>query len=119
MKLKKKLPQGAAATVEQTGNGISRRAFLRTSGIAAGGTALGSMLTPGMMKKAQAASTAGGKAEIIRSVCTHCSVGCGIYAEVENGVWTGQEPAFDHPLIWVHIAPRVPRCESMAMVNAA
>ncbi|MEF1214537.1 molybdopterin-dependent oxidoreductase, partial [Vibrio alginolyticus] len=25
------------------------------------------------------------------------SVGCGIYAEVQNGVWTGQEPAFDHP----------------------
>ena len=25
------------------------------------------------------------------------SVGCGIIAEVQNGVWTGQEPAFDHP----------------------
>ena len=23
--------------------------------------------------------------------------GCGVYAEVQNGVWTGQEPAFDHP----------------------
>ena len=31
------------------------------------------------------------------TVCTHCSVGCGINAEVNNGVWVGQEPAFDHP----------------------
>ena len=101
MKLKKKLPLGteqvSGQTNEQTGNGISRRAFMRTSGIAAGGTALATMMSPGMMKKARAASTAGGKTETVRSVCTHCSVGCGIYAEVENGVWTGQEPAFDHP----------------------
>jgi formate dehydrogenase major subunit len=35
--------------------------------------------------------------EQVRTVCTHCSVGCGIVAEVQNGVWIGQEPAFDHP----------------------
>ncbi|MCV5925095.1 molybdopterin-dependent oxidoreductase, partial [Escherichia coli] len=35
--------------------------------------------------------------EVKRTICSHCSVGCGIYAEVQNGVWTGQEPAFDHP----------------------
>jgi len=34
----------------------------------------------------------------IRSVCTHCSVGCGVIAEVQNGVWTGQEPDYDSPL---------------------
>jgi len=98
MKLTKKLPQGsAAATPVQTGTGISRRTFLRNSGIAAGGAALGTMLPPGMMKKAKAADGQMAKANVVRSVCTHCSVGCGIYAEVENGVWTGQEPAFDHP----------------------
>jgi formate dehydrogenase major subunit len=36
--------------------------------------------------------------EIKRSICTHCSVGCGVIAEVQNGVWTGQEPDFDSPL---------------------
>src|SRR3546814_8758900 len=31
-------------------------------------------------------------------VCTHCSVGCTVMAEVQNGVWIGQEPGFDSPL---------------------
>lgn len=53
-----------------------------------------------MMKKAEAVKPAAatGKTTTVRSICTHCSVGCGIYAEVQNGVWTGQEPAFDHPV---------------------
>ena len=105
MKLRKKQDQtqtvdGASvnATDQSTGNGIDRRTFLRRSGLAAGGAVLGTMMSPTMMKKANAATkTASGEVETIRSVCTHCSVGCGIYAEVQNGVWTGQEPAFDHP----------------------
>ncbi len=81
------------------GVSVDRRTFLRNSGLTVGSAALTSMLTPGMMKKAHAASPGGqgGETETVRSVCTHCSVGCGIYAEVQNGVWTGQEPAFDHP----------------------
>ena len=35
--------------------------------------------------------------EIKKSVCTHCSVGCTVIAEVSNGVWIGQEPGFDSP----------------------
>ncbi|MDH3219558.1 MAG: formate dehydrogenase subunit alpha [Gammaproteobacteria bacterium] len=77
---------------------ISRRTFLRNSGLMAGGAALATTITPVMMKKADAAvSNTGGKIEQVKTVCTHCSVGCGIIAEVQNGVWTGQEPAFDHP----------------------
>ncbi|MEN8761490.1 MAG: molybdopterin-dependent oxidoreductase, partial [Thiogranum sp.] len=80
---------------------MDRRTFLRRSGITVGGVAAASSLSASMMKKAVAAdepaSTEGGKVEQVRTICTHCSVGCGIYAEVENGVWTGQEPAFDHP----------------------
>ncbi len=64
----------------------------------AGGAALATTLTPVMMKKADAAvSAAGGEVDFVKTICTHCSVGCGIVAEVQNGVWTGQEPAFDHP----------------------
>ena len=52
--------------------------------------------------RVEAAGTRGGcrgaKVEIKKSVCTHCSVGCTVIAEVENGVWTGQEPGFDSPL---------------------
>jgi len=61
-----------------------------------------SMLPPAMMQKAEAAeeqriSYADGEISKKRSVCTHCSVGCGVIAEVQNGVWTGQEPSFEHP----------------------
>ncbi len=76
---------------------ISRRTFLRNSSLMAGGAALATTVSPVMMKKADAAMPTGGKAELVKTICTHCSVGCGIIAEVQNGVWTGQEPAFDHP----------------------
>ncbi|MFV1972780.1 MAG: molybdopterin-dependent oxidoreductase [Thiohalobacterales bacterium] len=79
---------------------MNRRTFLKRSGIGAGGIAAAGSLPLSMMQKATAATepaASGGKAELVRTICTHCSVGCGIYAEVENGVWTGQEPAFDHP----------------------
>ena len=80
---------------------MDRRTFLRRSGITVGGVAAASSLSASMMKKAAAttvpATTDAGKVSQVRTICTHCSVGCGIYAEVQNGVWTGQEPAFDHP----------------------
>ncbi len=77
----------------------SRRTFLRNSGLAAGGAVLGSAVAPGMIRKTQAATAAtdAGSTKQVRTVCTHCSVGCGIYAQVKDGVWVGQEPAFDHP----------------------
>ena len=79
--------------------GITRRSFLRNSSLMAGGAAFATTVTPVMMKKADAAvaATPGGKIDEVKTICTHCSVGCGIIAEVQNGVWTGQEPAFDHP----------------------
>ena len=33
-----------------------------------------------------------------KNVCTHCSVGCSVIAEVANGVWIGQEPDYDSPI---------------------
>ena len=80
------------------GKAIDRRTFLRRAGIAIGGGALASALPPAMIKRAEAAADARtGAVEVKRSVCTHCSVGCGVRAEVQNGVWTGQEPDFDSP----------------------
>lgn len=82
--------------------GFNRRTFLRGSGIAAGGAAFMSLLPPAMMQKAEASegkrhSYDEGEITTKRSVCTHCSVGCGVVAEVQNGVWIGQEPSFEHP----------------------
>jgi formate dehydrogenase major subunit len=78
---------------------MDRRTFIKYSGVAAGGVAA-STLPLSMMRKAEATTDSTpetGKVEQKRTICTHCSVGCGIYAEVQNGVWIGQEPAFDHP----------------------
>lgn len=78
--------------------GLNRRQFLQSAGLATGGIAAASMLGAGMMRKAEAKEVPfDAPTETVRTICSHCSVGCGVYAEVQNGVWTGQEPAFDHP----------------------
>jgi len=79
-----------------TGGAIDRRTFLKRSGMTAGGIAAAATLSGGMVTKAKAQSTTGTTA-VVKSVCTHCAVGCTVMAEVENGVWTGQEPGFDSP----------------------
>ncbi|HRP86133.1 MAG TPA: molybdopterin-dependent oxidoreductase, partial [Gammaproteobacteria bacterium] len=82
------------------GAAIDRRTFLRRTGLVLGGGALATALQPSMMvRNAEAARVASSAPiELKRSVCGHCSVGCGVIAEVQNGVWTGQEPDFDSPL---------------------
>ena len=92
-------PRLSKALAGLTGGAIDRRAFLRRSGLAAGGIAAASTLAGGTVTKAKAANpaAAAGKVETIKSVCTHCSVGCTVMAEVQNGVWIGQEPGFDSP----------------------
>jgi formate dehydrogenase major subunit len=81
------------------GGAIDRRTFLRRSGLTAGGAALASTLPMGMVKRAEAQTAATGARKLneVKSVCTHCSVGCTVVAEVDNGVWVGQEPGFDSP----------------------
>ncbi len=78
---------------------LDRRSFLRRSGLVAGGVAAIGSLSLGAVRKAEAGPVAAGvKSEIKKNVCTHCSVGCSVVAEVQNGVWVGQEPAFDSPI---------------------
>ena len=90
-------PRLSSAISELTGGAVDRRTFLRNSGLAIGGLAAVTGLRSGMVTKAEAASAGGGAIEIKKSVCTHCSVGCTVLAEVQNGVWIGQEPGFDSP----------------------
>ncbi len=81
---------------------MDRRAFLRKSGLGAGGAAIAAMLPFTFMKEAAAEKRKiprpDVKIEYRRSVCTHCSVGCGVIAELQNGVWIGQEPDMDSPI---------------------
>ena len=78
-----------------TGGAVDRRTFLRNSGLAAGGLAAAGAFTGATVRKAEAQVAAG--IEIKKTICTHCSVGCTVVAEVENGTWVGQEPGFDSP----------------------
>ncbi len=88
----------ATPKVEKKTLGISRRQFMKHAGITTGGIAAASLLGTGMMRRAEAKDVPhNAPIEIKRTVCSACAVGCGLYAEVQNGVWTGQEPAFDHP----------------------
>ncbi|TKB51075.1 formate dehydrogenase [Ferrimonas sediminicola] len=82
------------------GLGLDRRQFLKSAGVTTGGIAAASMLGTGMIRKANASDhhvDRNAPIEVKRTICSACAVGCGVYAEVQNGVWTGQEPAFDHP----------------------
>ncbi|MGQ9370332.1 formate dehydrogenase subunit alpha [Azospirillum sp. ST 5-10] len=79
--------------------GVGRRAFLKSSGVAAGGLAALGALPGGMVRKAEAGALVEGAERVLRkNVCTHCSVGCTVVAEVQNGVWVQQEPGWDSPI---------------------
>ena len=81
------------------GKTIDRRTFLQRSGIALGAGAVASQLPFNIVEHSEAASDAGGgKIEVKRTVCTHCSVGCSLDAVVQNGVWIRHEPCFDSPI---------------------
>ena len=88
-----------AATVgNQAAGGLDRRSFLRRSGLVATGLATIGALPLATVQKAEAAGPNVAGATIRKSICTHCSVGCTVTAEVVNGVWVGQEPSWDSPI---------------------
>ena len=89
-------PQRTSILSEVANASVDRRAFLRGSGLAIGGLAAVAA-TGGTVTQANAASAATGAVELKKSVCTHCSVGCTVVAEVADGVWVGQEPGWDSP----------------------
>ena len=88
-----------AATVgNHAAGGLDRRSFLRRSGLVASGLATIGALPLATVRKAEAAGPNVAGATIRKSICTHCSVGCTVTAEVSNGVWVGQEPSWDSPI---------------------
>jgi formate dehydrogenase major subunit len=89
-----RLAQGALAAAT-----LDRRTFLRRSGLVAGLAAIGT-LSPTLSRQAKAVPGPKDNVPVVlrKNVCTHCSVGCTVIAEVQNGVWTGQEPAWNSPI---------------------
>ncbi|HKK29454.1 MAG TPA: molybdopterin-dependent oxidoreductase, partial [Alphaproteobacteria bacterium] len=83
------------------GKPFDRRAFIKRSGLTAGGTALAASIPFSMMQRVEAqdaAESTGGPIEKRTTICSHCSVGCSTIASVQNGVWIRQEPDFDSPI---------------------
>src|SRR5687767_2119412 len=95
---------GALAAI--AGATMDRRAFLKRSGLTAGGIAVISTLPFATVQKADAATARPiGPITLKKNVCTHCAVGCTVLAEVQAGVWVGQEPNWDSPInIGTHCA---------------
>ncbi len=80
---------------------VARRSFLKLSVATAALT--GAAMTTRMTRKATAAENQARKeaypgSREVRTICTYCAVGCGIKAQVQNGVWVRQEVAQDHPV---------------------
>ena len=74
-------------------------AFLRRSGLVAGGlAALGTLPLGRPQSRGRPARRPRRGGHPRKNVCTHCSVGCSVIAEVANGVWIGQEPDYDSPI---------------------
>src|SRR5271170_4595738 len=90
----------AGALPNQPHGGLDRRGFLRRSGLTAGALAALGNLPLGSVRKAAAGPPppVGATVTTRKNICTHCSVGCSVIAEVANGVWIGQEPDYDSPI---------------------
>ncbi len=79
---------------------VGRRSFLKMAGLAGAFGATGAFASAGVTRAATEEEIKdpfpGSKK--IKTICTSCSVGCGVIAEVQKGVWVRQEVAQDHPV---------------------
>ncbi len=79
-----------------SGRGLTRRGFLRNSGLA--GVSLGALGWSAPRVQAATPPAAVSDIALRKTICPFCSVGCSIWAEVQDGVWIGQEPVFESPI---------------------
>lgn len=101
MKLKRVNKQDCTRRGGTLNPSMDRRRFLGTAGLGLG-AGLAALSTPSMVREAKASPEArpkaGVKTEQYKTICGNCAVGCGIIGEVQNGVWVGQEPWYEHPI---------------------
>ena len=89
----------ASAYQGLSAGGLDRRAFLRQAGLGGAGLAALGAIPLSTMRPAEAGPADHSKPiQRVKNICTHCSVGCTVIAEVQNGVWVGQEPAWESPI---------------------
>ncbi len=104
MLIKRKSGEAGRAKLQALTSGLTsgvldRRTFLKRSGLAAAGAVAVGSVQLGAVRKAEAGPTNfSAPIQLRKNICTHCSVGCTVIAEVQNGVWVGQEPGWDSPI---------------------
>ena len=79
---------------------VGRRSFLKMAAIATAVGATSALANDSVTRPAteeEVKNPFPGSTKV-KTICTACSVGCGIIAEVQNGVWVRQEVAQDHPI---------------------
>lgn len=78
---------------------MGRRSFLKMGALTSvGAVAVCSASEPIVKATPQQLKEAYPGSKKVKTICTHCSVGCGIIAEVKDGVWVRQEVAQEHPV---------------------
>src|SRR5882757_1918150 len=91
---------------------VSRRNFLKRSGLMAGGAALGGMVALGLdPERARADILPGGGWKIratraVPSICPYCAVGCGQLLHVRDGRLINVEGNPDSPISRGNLCPK-------------
>jgi formate dehydrogenase major subunit len=88
---------------------VSRRGFLKVSGVAATGTAIGALSGLGAdlrPKVARAQELRIQNAKVYHSVCPYCSVGCGLLVHVQDGQITNIEGNPASPINQGNLCPK-------------
>jgi anaerobic selenocysteine-containing dehydrogenase len=79
---------------------IGRRSFLKLAALGAGMTATTALAANDSIRTAteEEVKNPFPGSKRVKTVCSICSAGCGMIAEVQNGVWVRQDVAQDHPI---------------------
>ncbi len=79
---------------------VGRRSFLKMAAVATAAGVTTAFANDGVTREAteEEIKNPFPGSKNVKTICTACSVGCGIIAEVQNGVWVRQEVAQDHPV---------------------
>lgn len=79
---------------------VGRRSFMKMAAVASAVGATSAFASSGVTREAtpEEIKNPFPGSKKVKTICTACSVGCGIIAEVQNGVWVRQEVAQDHPV---------------------
>lgn len=79
---------------------FGRRSFLKMASLATATTATSAFAGNTVLREASEEEIRNPfpGSKLVKTICSHCSVGCGVIAEVKNNVWVRQEVAHDHPI---------------------